>query len=174
MFSVFPSATPTHSSSPTQLPSPSPTHSSSPTQLPSVYPSLSPSAVFFVSTVAGTGSASYSGDNGAATSAALNSPFGVGVDVSGRQLRKHYVYSFCLHSVSISYLTLWPFCALGNVYIADTSNHRIRKLTVSTGIISTIVGTGTGSYSGDNGAATSAALNNPQGVAVDSSGKGVV
>jgi hypothetical protein len=82
MFSVFPSATPT--------------------QLPSVYPSLSPSAVFFVSTVAGTGSASYSGDNGAATSAALNSPFGVGVDVSGRQLRKHYVYSFCLHSVSIS------------------------------------------------------------------------
>jgi hypothetical protein len=136
-----------------------------------VYPSLSPSAVFFVSTVAGTGSASYSGDNGAATSAALNSPFGVGVDVSGRQLRKHYVYSFSLHSVSISYLTLWHCCALGNVYIADTSNHRIRKLTVSTGIISTIAGTGTGSYSGDNGAATSAALNNPQGVAVDSSGK---
>jgi len=75
----------------------------SPTPLPSVYPSLSPSTVFYVvSTVAGTGSASYSGDNGAATSAALNSPFGVGVDVSGRQLRKHYVYSFCLHSVSIS------------------------------------------------------------------------
>jgi hypothetical protein len=154
MFSVFPSATPT--------------------QLPSVYPSLSPSAVFFVSTVAGTGSASYSGDNGAATSAALNSPFGVGVDVSGRQLRKHYVYSFCLHSVSISYLTLWPFCALGNVYIADRYSYRIRKLTVSTGIISTIAGTGSASYTGDNVAATSAALNNPQGVAVDSSGKGVV
>ncbi len=73
----------------------------SPTPLPSVYPSLSPSAVFYVSTVAGTGSFSYSGDNGAATSAALYGPFGVGVDVSGRQLRKHYVYSFSLHSVSI-------------------------------------------------------------------------
>ena len=82
IFSVFPSATPT--------------------QLPSVYPSLSPSAVFFVSTVAGTGSASYSGDNGAATSAALSSPQGVGVDASGRQLRKHYVYSFCLHFLSNS------------------------------------------------------------------------
>jgi len=82
MFSVFPSATPT--------------------QLPSVYPSLSPSALFVVSTVAGTGIGSYSGDNGAATSASLYTPLGVGVDVSGRQLRKHYVYSFCLHSVSIS------------------------------------------------------------------------
>ena len=146
----------------------------SPTPLPSVYPSLSPSAVFSVSTVAGTGSWSYSGDNGAATSAALSVPQGVGVDASGRQLRKHYVYSFCLIFVSISYLTLWPFCALGNVYIADTSNYRIRKLTVSTGIISTIAGTGTGSYSGDTGAATSAALNSPRGVAVDSSGKSVL
>ena len=60
------------------------------------------------------------------------------------------------------------------MYIADTSNHRIRKLTVSTGIISAIAGTGSWSYSGDNGAATSAALNQPQGVAVDSSGKGVL
>ncbi len=79
---------------------------------------------------------------------------------------------------SVSYLTLWSFCALGNVYIADRYNHRIRKITVSTGIISTIAGIGTysstGTYSGDNGAATSAALNNPQGVAVDSSGKGVL
>ncbi len=82
----------------------------SPTPLPSVYPSLSPSAVFYVSTVAGTGSASYSGDNGAATSAALSVPRGVAVDASGRQLGKHYVYSFCLHSLSISYLTLWSFC----------------------------------------------------------------
>ncbi len=55
------------------------------------------------------------------------------------------------------------------MYIADTSNHRIRKLTVSTGVISTIAGTGTGSYSGDNGAATSAGIN-PVGVALDASG----
>ena len=57
------------------------------------------------------------------------------------------------------------------MYIADSSNHRIRKVTVSTGIISTIAGTGTSSYSGDNGAATSATLNYPVGVAVDASGR---
>ena len=57
------------------------------------------------------------------------------------------------------------------MYIADTFNNRIRKVTVSTGIISTIAGTGTGSYSGDNGAATSATLKNPYGVAVDASGR---
>ena len=59
---------------------------------------------------------------------------------------------------------------IGNVYIAD-STYRIRKVTVSTGIITTIAGTGTGSYSGDNGAATSATLNNPSGVALDASGR---
>ena len=58
---------------------------------------------------------------------------------------------------------------IGNVYIADGGNHRIRK--VSTGIITTIAGTGTGSYSGDNGAATSATLYYPEGVAVDASGR---
>ena len=60
---------------------------------------------------------------------------------------------------------------IGNVYIADRSNHRIRKVTVSTGIISTIAGTGESSYSGDGGAATSASLNQPCGVAVDASGR---
>ncbi len=56
------------------------------------------------------------------------------------------------------------------MYIADWYNHRIRKVTVSTGIITTIAGTGTPDYSGDNGAATSAALNAPFSVAVDSAG----
>ncbi len=63
---------------------------------------------------------------------------------------------------------------LGNVYIADFDNERIRKVTVSTGIITTFAGTGTGSYSGDNGPATSAALNKPAGVGIDSSGKPTV
>ena len=63
---------------------------------------------------------------------------------------------------------------IGNVYIADTYNHRIRKVTVSTGIISTIAGIGTSSFSGDNGAATSAALNLPVGVALDASGRASV
>ena len=60
---------------------------------------------------------------------------------------------------------------IGNVYIADRYNNRIRKLTVSTGIITLIAGTGSASYSGDNGAATSAALYCPFGVALDTSGR---
>ena len=57
------------------------------------------------------------------------------------------------------------------MYIADGGNNRVRKVTVSTEIISTIAGTGTSSYSGDNGAATSATLYTPHGVAVDASGR---
>ena len=57
------------------------------------------------------------------------------------------------------------------MYIADTYNHRVRKVTVSTGIITTIAGTGSASYSGDNGEATVATLNEPVGVAVDASGR---
>ena len=57
------------------------------------------------------------------------------------------------------------------MYIADSTNSRIRKVTVSTGIITTIAGTGTSSYSGDNGAATSATLYEPYGVALDASGR---
>ena len=58
---------------------------------------------------------------------------------------------------------------IGNVYIADEYNHRIRK--VSTGIITTIAGTGDPDYSGDNGAAISATLAYPSGVGLDTSGK---
>ena len=60
---------------------------------------------------------------------------------------------------------------IGNVYIVDAYNHRIRKVTVSTGVISTIAGTGSTTYSGDNGAATSATLYRPYGVALDASGR---
>ena len=60
---------------------------------------------------------------------------------------------------------------IGNVYIADSDNHRIRKVTISTGIITTIAGTGSTTFSGDNGAATSATLYHPSGVAVDLSGR---
>ncbi len=56
------------------------------------------------------------------------------------------------------------------MYIADAFNHCIRKITVPTGIITTIAGTGAASFSGDNGAATSAKLYYPSGIVVDSSG----
>ena len=63
---------------------------------------------------------------------------------------------------------------LDNIYINDVFSNRVRKIAPATTIISTIAGsgvTGVGSYSGDNGRATSATLNQPTGVAVDSSGK---
>ena len=59
---------------------------------------------------------------------------------------------------------------IGNVYIADYYNHRIRKVTVSTGKITTIVGTGSATYNGDGGAATSAILD-AHGLALDALGR---
>ena len=71
----------------------------------------------------------------------------------------------------------WPwgmaFDSSGNLYIADMTNNAIRKVTISTGIITTYAGTGTASYSGDGGVATSATLNDPQGVCIDTSGANI-
>ncbi len=60
--------------------------------------------------------------------------------------------------------------SVGNVYIADYGNNRIRKIVVSTGVITTIAGTGVGSYSGDGDQATAATLYAPSGVSLDASG----
>ena len=92
-----------------------------------------------ISTLAGTGTAGFSGDGGQATSAQLNGPEGVAVD------------------------------AQGNVYISDASNFRVRKVTAG-GIISTFAGTGTAGFSGDGGQATSAQISAPLFLAVDSAG----
>jgi hypothetical protein len=59
----------------------------------------------------------------------------------------------------------------GNLYIADTHNHRIRKVDASTGTITTVAGTGTGGYNGDGILATNAQLNKPFEVAVDTQGR---
>ncbi|MGO9087873.1 MAG: hypothetical protein ACLP6G_16360 [Terriglobales bacterium] len=94
-------------------------------------------------TVAGTlGKDGYSGDNGLPASAALNTPYGVYVDL------------------------------LGNIFIADTDNAAIREVVAVDGTIQTIVGNGTGTagFSGDGGPATSAALNSPESVALGGSG----
>lgn len=92
-----------------------------------------------ISTFAGNGAAGYIGDGGPATLAELNDPTGVAVDL------------------------------FGNVLIADKNNGRIRVVN-SSGVISTIAGNGTQSYSGDGGPATSAELNNPWSVTADYSG----
>ncbi len=60
------------------------------------------------------------------------------------------------------------------MYIAERYNNRVRKVTISSGFISTLAGTGSTGYSGDNGQATSAALYNPWGVALDSAGIPIV
>lgn len=91
-----------------------------------------------ITNFAGNGNYDYSGDGGDATSATLYGPHGVALDSSG------------------------------NVYIADSNNNCIRK--VSSGIITTVVGNGTSGYSGDDGPATSATLDFPWGVEVDASG----
>lgn len=125
----------------------------------------------FITTIAGTGSCCYfSGDNVPATSASLSMPQGVAVDSIGRVL--------LLYFQSILFLVV--LCLLihlsveGNVYIADFANQRIRKVDISTDIISTVVGNGGGSYSGDGGQATSATLYNPSGLALDASGRGLI
>jgi sugar lactone lactonase YvrE len=97
-------------------------------------------AVGTITTLAGTGIAGYNGDLSAATSAQLYYPSGVAVDGSG------------------------------NVYIADTYNHRVRKVAAGTGIITTVAGTGTAGFLGDGGAATGARLYYPAGVAVNAAG----
>jgi len=71
-------------------------------------------------------------------------------------------------SVSIGNPTGIATDSAGNVYIADSGNFRVRK--VSNGVITTVAGNGTGGFSGDNGPATNAQLTNPTNVAVDPTG----
>ena len=97
-----------------------------------------------ISTVAGSGatvsSFDSSGDGGPATSSGMNSPFSVALD------------------------------SLGNMYIADFGANRVRKVTVSTGIITTFAGSGAYGFSGDGGQATAAGVYFPTAVALDTSG----
>ena len=92
-----------------------------------------------ISNYAGNGGAGNAGDGSAATAAQLNGPQGLAVD------------------------------AAGNLFIADTLNAKVRKVSTG-GVIATVAGSGTPGFGGDGGAAASAQLNLPSGVAVDSTG----
>lgn len=92
-----------------------------------------------ISLVAGNGQSGHGGDNGPAVEASLSYPAGIAFDRSG------------------------------NLYIADTANHRVRRVTPD-GRIGTVAGTGDFGFSGDGGPATQARLANPEGVTVDDSG----
>lgn len=96
-------------------------------------------ATGIIDTVVGDGTAGYGGDGGPALSAQLNNPRDIEVDVDG------------------------------TMYIADTDNHAIRKVTPD-GTITTVAGTGTSGFSGDDGPATAAQLYRPFGVSIDESG----
>jgi hypothetical protein len=91
-------------------------------------------------TVVGTGVPDYAGDGGLAAAAALNAPTGIALD------------------------------GAGNLYIADTNNNAIRKVTAATGVITTVAGPGVDGTLGDGQAATSAYLNQPEGITVDVNG----
>ena len=91
-------------------------------------------------TVAGNGTAGYSGDGGPATAAELDSPHGVAID------------------------------SAGDLFIADALNNVVREVVKATGDIITVAGDGTAGYSGDGGPATAAELNSPSGLAIDSAG----
>lgn len=93
-----------------------------------------------ITTVAGTGTAGYSGEGGLATAANFDKPIAICVDT------------------------------MFNLFIADEENERVRKVTYATGIVTKIAGTGTAGYNGDGGAAVSAQLNKPCGVAIDLAG----
>ena|GEM_PF-293943 len=105
-----------------------------------VYTPWGPLGYDVIRTIAGLGPQGFSGDGGPAVSAQMAAPRGVAVDGNG------------------------------NVYVADSVNHRIRKIAASTGVITTFAGTGTQGFSGDSGPATSAQLYEPSGVAVDAAG----
>ena len=124
-------------------------------------------------TIAGDGSYGYNGDGIAATSASLAKPFRVAVDSLGSTLTSSFTRPYgCCVTASWHNHTNFITAYIGNVYIADKENHRIRMVSASTGNISTIAGDGNdGYYNGDGIAATSASLSNPHGLAVDSSGR---
>ncbi len=93
-----------------------------------------------ITTVVGNGTAGFSGDGGQATAAELNQPQSIVVD------------------------------AAGDLFIADSNNHRIREVNHATGVITTVAGNGTSGYNGDNIAATAAEIEIPQSIALDAAG----
>ncbi len=98
-----------------------------------------------IATIAGTGVPGFSGDGGPASQAQLNAPVGIEYDVIAGDANR-------------------------DLYVADTANHRVRKIDLAGGRISTVVGSGAAGFAGDGGQAGAASINAPRGVALDANG----
>ena len=150
-----------------------------------------------ITTIAGTGTQGFSGDNGPAIKAQLDSPQGLVLDAANNlyiadthnhRIRKITTSTGIITTIAgtgnpgfegdsgpatLGHLNIPTALAIdstGDLYIADTQNHRIRRIDATTGIITTIAGTGTQGFSGDNGPATNATIDSPTGLAVDLKG----
>jgi trimeric autotransporter adhesin len=154
------------------------------------------SASGIITTVAGTGTAGFSGDGGLATSAELSLPQGIAVDSLGsfyiadfngriREVSSSGIITtvagggqpmplktgLAATSVDLTYATGVTVDGSGNVYIAESdSNISLVFRMSAAGIITAVVGNGTNGFSGDGGPAASAEINFPQGMAVDAAG----
>jgi hypothetical protein len=148
-----------------------------------------------IATVAGTGTAGYSGDGGQAMAATLRRPFSVAVDAAGDLFiaddRNNVVRKVDTNGVittvagngaaghtgdggpataaTLNNPVGLAVDAAGDLFIADAGNNVVRKVGTN-GVITTVAGTGVSGVSGDGGPATAATLNGPQGVAVDAAG----
>ncbi len=152
--------------------------------------SVQVNAQYYISTVAGDGTAGFSGDGGSASSAQIDNPSAVAIDTNGNlyiadeynnRIRKVDVTTGKISTVAgdgsrgdsgLDSPSRVALDANGNIYISDTRNYRIRKLDVATGYISTVAGNGTEGFSGDGGLAINAQLGFSwgYGLAVDANG----
>ena len=150
-----------------------------------------------ITTVAGNGTSGFSGDNGPASNASLSNPTGVAVDGNGnlfiadlndRRIRRVDAATGIITTVAgngdfgfsgddgpasdarLSNPTGVAVDGNGNLFIADQLNRRIRRVDAARGRITTVAGNGSFGFSGDNGPASDASLNFPNGVALDGSG----
>jgi sugar lactone lactonase YvrE len=148
-----------------------------------------------ITTFAGNGTTVFAGDGGPAVNAGLGLPTGIAVDASGN-LYIADTTNNCIREVdTIGTITTFAgnrtpgyggdggpavmanlnspegvvFDTFGNLYIADTSNNRIRKVDTN-GVITTLAGNGTAAYAGDSGSAVTASVHSPSGVALDNAG----
>jgi len=135
-------------------------------------------ATGIITTIAGTGEASMTGDGGPATQASVNSPWSLAFDSSGDlyisdfgRVRRIDAATGIITSVSAAITSAagLAFDPEGNLYFAELDLNRVRKLD-RFGAITTFVGTGGSGFTGDNGPASQATLSRPQGVAFDAAG----